>query len=179
MTGGGHRLRRARPGQVRAQLVTEFIRIRRLKLATLGVVAAAIVAAVPVALRLDDVTRDPAFVALDELALPRWASAQPRDAATGSRWCVERCRIRERVWRSSRDVADTAAAYRGALATEHWRPFGSKECPTETDVGDYRCFRRDEFALDLWVRPADCADTEQVCPGSTVLAMVRPFTRAV
>ncbi|ADD43536.1 hypothetical protein [Stackebrandtia nassauensis] len=178
MNRGHRRERRQRPGQVRAQLVTEFTRIRRLKLATFGVVAAAVVAAVPVALRLDDVTRDPAFVALDELALPHWASAKPRDAAAGSRWCVGRCRVRERVWQSKRGVDDTVKVYAGALSTEHWHRLDSGRCPTRTQLGQYRCYHRDEYALDLWVRPAECPDVKQLCPGSTVSAVIRPTPEA-
>lgn len=167
-----------RDGSARAQLVTEFLRIRRLKLATLGVVVLAIVAAIPVSSRLEALTRDPAFVALDELPLPTWAALRPRDAATGSRWCLQRCRVAERVWHSSRDTPTTVGAYRAALRTEHWRRFDTEDCPTSTEPGDHRCFRRDAFALDLWIRPVGCRADDDRCTGSTVLAVLRPLTRS-
>ncbi|HZE39721.1 MAG TPA: hypothetical protein VE172_13015, partial [Stackebrandtia sp.] len=117
-----------------------------------------------------DLTRDPGFAALDALPLPAWASHHPRDAASGSRWCLEHCRVRERQWRSDRDADATVRAYARALTTQGWR---AARCGAATDVGTLHCYRRDEFAVDLWVRASDCGEAERVCPGSAVSALIR------
>jgi hypothetical protein len=171
--------RRAQPvrtSRVCAELVRDYLRIQRLKIITALVVVFAVAVSLPVASRLDDAVRDPAFAALDELRLPRWASAQPVDTARGSRWCFERCRIRERNWESTGDADATVEAFGVALTDQHWR--AAAGCTAASHDGEVRCFVRDEYELVLWVRPAQCADPRQRCPAAAVTAVVRPATGA-
>ncbi|GAA4894014.1 hypothetical protein LX16_1740 [Stackebrandtia albiflava] len=157
-------------GHGRAELVRQYVRIRRLRLATLATVLLAAAACTVVVAGFDALTRDPAFTALDELELPEWAASEPEDAADGSRWCLHRCRIRERVWQSGRPVAETADAYAVALRTAGWRPV-PEDCPA-TDDAVRQCLRRDEFFLDLWMRGAGCDPDTAECRFATVAAVV-------
>jgi hypothetical protein len=107
---------------------------------------------IPAGLVLSDLARDPAYRSLDALRLPTWAAADPSDTATGSRFCIERCRVRKRTWSASRDPDVVVAAYRSALRGDGWRPQRYDGCPPTGVDGDYTCWVRDEYALDLWVR---------------------------
>jgi hypothetical protein len=127
---------------------------------------------IPAGLVLSDLARDPAYRALDALRLPGWAAADPSDSATGSRFCLERCRVRKRTWSASRDEADVLAAYRGALRGQGWRPLRYGGCPPAGMDGDYSCWGRDEYALDLWVR-ANFGDVPDESVPVVVTVMVR------
>ena len=163
----------SRVGQVRAELIRQYRRLRRLRLATIGVVAAALVAMVGLGLGADRWTTDPGYRVLDELAVAPLIADSARDSAAGNRWCIGQCRVRERVWSAGATVADTEAAVTVALSARGWRPSGRDCAPDSPEVARI-CVQREEFLMDVWIGPADC-DTSG-CAASTVLAMVRPST---
>jgi hypothetical protein len=138
---------------------------RQLRLVTLAAVAIVLLAALPAIFLARDATRDPVFASLDSLRLPGWAAQGHEDAATGNRWCVETCRLRERTWRSTKPAKDTAPAYQQALADAGWFPWTTAGCP-KVATGVYTCWQRDEFALDLWVRDAPCDLSAVVAPSA-------------
>lgn len=161
-------------GEARRQSARE----RRLRLTTYAVAAAAVLSVVPVALVAREVSADPVFVALDDLPLPEWAAGSPVDAAHGSRWCVGECRTRERTWTSQRDLPATREAFDAALARDAWEPLVVEGCPPSVDIiGVYGCWSRDEYVLDLWVRPLPCDATDLAardrCTGAMATAVVR------
>jgi hypothetical protein len=103
-------------------------------------------------------TRDPVLNSLDRLEVPAWAAQSPEDRIiSGSRWCFIDCRLRERTLQSSGDPAETTQAYQDALRAAGWVRWEVGGCPLAPVDGDYSCWTRDEYTLDLWVRPPDCA----------------------
>lgn len=103
-------------------------------------------------------TRDPVLHSLDRLAVPSWAAQSPQDRIiSGSRWCLIDCRLRERTLISQRDPAETTEVYQAALRAAGWVRWDVPGCPLVEVDGDYSCWTRDEYTLDLWVRPPDCA----------------------
>lgn len=174
MTGGIGRpgpVERVRRGGPRAELVRSFRLIRRLRLATVLVTAAAIVAGVLLLPRLHDATRDGTAVALDELRLPSWITVAAPDRVDGNRWCVSACRVRERQWRSGRGIDDTGEAVLAALTGRQWTP--TADCAGGLP-GRYHCYHRDEYALDVWIHDRECADPRQLCRGALLRAVIRP-----
>ena len=153
--------------------------VQRLRLLTLAFVTVVLLGALPGFFFIKHITRDPGFVAMDELELPTWAARHPTDTALGNRWCVRTCRIRHRVWESDREIAATVEAYHRALKDQGWKRWHVKGCPPRPVAGDYSCWRRDEHTLDLWVRVPDCrkgrnpADDGERCPRSLVTVVVR------
>jgi len=163
----------SRVGQVRTDLIRQYRRLRRLRLATLGVIAAALLAATGLALGADRWTPDPAYRVLDELTIAPLSADSARDTAYGNRWCVGQCRVRERVWSSGVTVADTRASMDAALEARGWRPSG-RDCDADSPEVSRICVQREEFLMDVWIGPADCDASG--CRTATVLAMVRPAT---
>lgn len=103
-------------------------------------------------------TRDPALTALDRLQVPAWAAQSPEDRIiTGSRWCFIECRFRERRMESLREPGETATIYQSALVGAGWTRWEVEGCPQVAVDGEYTCWTRDEYTLDLWVHPPDCA----------------------
>lgn len=137
--------------------------VHRLRMATLILVCLLLLGALPAVLAIRQATRDPVFAELDALAVPAWAAATHDDLASGSRWCLGHCRYRERTLQSTRLVAETNSAYQNALIKEGWKPWTLADCAEPSVVGEYTCWQRDEYTLDLWVRPAPC-DFSQPAP---------------
>jgi hypothetical protein len=144
------------PSKLRRAEMRRQIRIaQQLKGATLIVVALLLLAAFPVYLWIRSVAQDPVFGELDALDLPTWAAGVHSDAASGSRWCIDECRFRERTWESQRGPDETQVAYTAALRDAGWRPRTGGLCPTVQD-GVASCWRHDEYVLDMWVRAPVC-----------------------
>lgn len=153
-------------------------REHRLRLATYATAAVLVVGFVPMLLLARQVGEDPVFADLDDLPLPGWAATSSGDAATGSRWCLGECRTRERTWTSERPLPETRDAFTSALEAEGWRRLRLEGCPPGVDVvGSYGCWSRDEYVLDLWVRPVPCDVTDLTardkCAGAITTAVVR------
>jgi hypothetical protein len=149
---------RSRPPVVgaRADLRRQLRTQQRLRLATLISVVVVILGALPLYLMIQAATRDPVFTSLNSLRLPGWAAANPSDTSFGSRWCVIDCRFRERELTSQRSTAETAGVYQNALRSAGWQAWKVEQCPDSPVAGQYSCWRRDEYTLDLWVRDAPC-----------------------
>ncbi len=157
-----------RPGGRRSQLREQSTQLRRqvreargFRLVTLAAIAVVLLAALPAIFLIRDAAGDPVFASLDSLVLPGWARQSHEDVASGNRWCIQTCRLRERTWRSVKPVNDTAPVYERALTDAGWHHWHSSGCPTAPGV--YSCWQRDEYALDLWVRDAPC-DLAGVAP---------------
>ncbi|MEV6633467.1 hypothetical protein AB0M54_22240 [Actinoplanes sp. NPDC051470] len=131
---------------------------RRLRVGAL--IAASIVALIllPALVVFRSISTDPVYASLDSLDLPSWATTRVDDRSTGSRWCLEECKFRERTVQSAQETDPTAKAYTAALTSAGWQPWKVESCPDQPiSDGKYSCWRRDEFTLDLWVRRPDCA----------------------
>ncbi|QSB16944.1 hypothetical protein JQS43_12120 [Natronosporangium hydrolyticum] len=140
--------------ELRRQL-REQRRVRRLALAVTVTLA---LAAPLVYFGILFATRDPVLNSLDRLPVPAWAAQSPEDRiVTGSRWCIIDCRFRERTLESSGEPAETTEVYQAALREAGWAPWQVEGCPQVEVDGDYSCWTRDEYTLDLWVRPPECA----------------------
>jgi hypothetical protein len=120
-----------------------------------AVVAVLLLGALPAILFFRSSGTDPVFANLDGLSLPAWAAAQHPDEATGSRYCVKTCRLRERDWHSTKSAQETDAAFETALTKAGWVRWRTSGCP-KLGTGTYTCWQRDQFVLDLWTRDAVC-----------------------
>jgi integrin beta 3 len=131
---------------------------RRLRVITLVSLSVVVLGLLPLIFGIRSVARDPIFTSLDALNVPGWATAQVEDQGSGSRWCFLDCRFRERTAQSSKPYAETAKVYSAALTEAGWQRWQVSQCPEQpvTD-GSYTCWKRDEFTLDLWVGPPECA----------------------
>jgi len=139
----------------RAQIRKQLRVAQQFKVATLVVVAILLLAAYPIYEFTRSVTQDPVFGDLDALDLPSWATIQQDDAASGSRWCIGQCRLRERTWASERKPDETQAAYDTAFRNAGWRPRAEGVCPAVQE-GTATCWQRDEYVMDMWVRAPIC-----------------------
>jgi len=148
-----------RPGSRTAELRRQAGRAPVLALA---VAALVLFVALPAVFLLRDASADPVFADLDNLRLPSWAAQAHEDSATGNRWCVQTCRLRERTWRSAKPAQATDPVYRQALSDAGWRLTQTGSCPAPP-TGFYTCWQRDEYVLDLWTRDAAC-DLGNVAP---------------
>ncbi|MFG1608995.1 hypothetical protein [Actinoplanes sp. NPDC049265] len=131
---------------------------RRLRVGVL--IGASIIALIllPALVALRSMGSDPVYASLDSLDLPGWATTKVDDRSSGSRWCLEECKFRERTVQSGQPTEATAKAYTAALSTAGWQPWKVESCPEQPiSDGKYTCWRRDEFTLDLWVRQPECA----------------------
>jgi hypothetical protein len=142
---------------LRAELRHKLRSQDRVKLAALISAIVVILGALPAILFLRTASSDPVFSTLDSLAVPRWAAGAPADTVSGSRWCVIECRFRERDLTSQKGTDETAAAYQSALLSSGWARWKVAQCPDGPVEGKYTCWQRDEFTMDLWVRPPPCA----------------------
>lgn len=166
------RPRRPRLGG-RSQLRAQLRQTQRLRLLTIAFVALVLLGSLPGFLLIRYATRDPGFRAMDALELPGWAARDPVDQARGSRWCLRECRVRHRMWESERAPQPTVEAYQRALRGGGWKRWEVSRCPPWKVRGDYTCWRRDAYTLDLWIRGPECrGDTEQ-CPGAVVTVVIR------
>jgi hypothetical protein len=160
----------------RSDLRRQMRERRRLRTASLALVSVLLLGGLPLFFG----ARDPVFAALDALAVPAWAAADPVDDASGNRWCIDECRFRERTATSQRGPDETADAYERALSDAGWRRWQAPLCPEQPVNGRYTCWQRDELTLDLWVRERVCEGPagqpvrgEEQCPGSAVTVKVR------
>ncbi len=143
-------------GMIKRAEIRKQLRIaQQFKVATLIVVAILLLAAYPIYEFTRAATRDPVFGDLDALDLPSWATVQQEDAASGSRWCIGQCRLRERTWASERKPDETQDVYDTALRNAGWRPRNAGLCP-EVQEGTATCWQRDEYVMDMWVRAPIC-----------------------
>ncbi|MFC4145818.1 hypothetical protein ACFO0M_06090 [Micromonospora mangrovi] len=130
---------------------------RRLRMGILALVSLVLLGAVPLYFGISALARDPVFDTLDALDVPGWAAVKTVDNVSGSRWCLQDCRLRERTVESQRSAKETAPVYERALVADGWRRWKVGRCPEQPAKGSYTCWRRDELTLDLWVRDPTCA----------------------
>jgi integrin beta 3 len=133
---------------------------RQLRVLTLVSLSVVVLGLLPLLFGIRSAMRDPVFTSLDALDVPKWAAVDVDDRSSGSRWCFIECRFRERSAASQRPFTQTDRAYADALTAAGWRRWNVDGCPEQPILpkdGAYTCWRRDEFVLDLWVRPPDCA----------------------
>jgi hypothetical protein len=130
--------------------------VSRLRAATVVMVVLAVIGAPAGFFVIREFTRDPVFVELDALGVPGWAAGKHTDSAYGSRWCIRECRYRERVWESARGPDETNSAFIDALRRTGWTTWAVPDCQPPGVDGIETCWQRDEYVLDLWVRPAVC-----------------------
>ena len=139
--------------ELRAKLRTE----RRLRVITLVTLSVVVLGLLPLLFGIRSASRDPVFNSLDALGVPGWADNQVDDRTSGSIWCFIDCRFRERTAQSDRSLDETDKAYSAALTKAGWQA-RSGDCSDQPNTtGKYTCWTRDEFSLDLWVRPPGCA----------------------
>jgi hypothetical protein len=143
-------------GMIKRAEIRRQLRIaQQLKVATLVVVAMFVLLAYPIYELTKAGAKDPVLGGLDGLDLPSWADTHHEDATAGSRWCINKCRVRQRTWESERKPDETNLAYDTALREAGWRPRTDGACPGVQD-GIATCWKRDEYVLDMWVREPVC-----------------------
>ena len=143
-------------GMIKRAEIRKQLRIQQqLKVGTLVLVALLLLAAYPVYLFTASVAQDPVFGDLDGLDLPGWADIQHEDVASGSRWCIDQCRVRQRTFASERKPEETNQAFATALRDAGWRPRTSGYCPQVAE-GVASCWQRDEYVMDMWIRAPIC-----------------------
>lgn len=172
----------------RSELRRQMRERRRLRMGVLALVSLLLLGAVPLYFGMRTLSRDPVFDTLDALDVPAWAEKKTVDNVSGSRWCLQDCRLRERAVESEQGWEQTVAVYEQALAKDGWRRWSVERCPEEKVEGSYTCWRRDELTLDLWVRDPACtpppidgapapsapaAPAAATCTGSLVSVKVR------
>ncbi|WP_233220093.1 hypothetical protein [Micromonospora sp. RP3T] len=172
----------------RSELRRQMRERRRLRMGLLALVSLVLLGAVPLYFGMRTLSRDPVFDTLDALDVPSWAATKTVDNVSGSRWCLQDCRLRERAVESDQGWKQTVAVYEQALAQDGWRRWKVDRCPEEQVEGSYTCWRRDELTLDLWVRDPACtpppvdgepapsappAPAAATCTGSLVSVKVR------
>ncbi|KAB1903895.1 hypothetical protein [Micromonospora sp. AMSO31t] len=129
---------------------------QRLRLGILALVSVVLLGALPLYFGLRTLSHDPVFDTLDALSVPSWAATKTVDNVSGSRWCLQDCRLRERTVESQKAWKETAQAYEAALSRDGWQRWKVSRCPEQKVKGTYTCWRRDELTLDLWVREPTC-----------------------
>jgi hypothetical protein len=139
--------------ELRSRLRTE----RKLRVITLVTLSVIVLGLLPLLFGIRSATRDPVFNSLDALSVPGWADKKVDDRTSGSIWCFFDCRFRERTAQSDRPLEETDKVYAAALTEAGWRARSGDCSDQPTTTGKYTCWTRDEFSLDLWVRPPECA----------------------
>jgi hypothetical protein len=170
----------------RADLRRQLNEVRRLRTATVILLVLAVLGAPLAFYALREAARDPVFGDLAALEVPGWAARDVRDEATGSRWCIGQCRLRQRIMRSERPPAETSAIYTTALRKAGWVSWPVEGCNSSDENGVESCWQRDEYVLDLWVYQPECEvqlkipedgqaatpQAEAVCPPTVVTIKV-------
>jgi hypothetical protein len=145
-------------GGARSELRRQLREHKRVRAMALAVVVLVVLGAPMLYFGIVFATRDPVLNSLDGLDVPSWAAQSPEDRIiSGSRWCFIDCRFRERVLGSERGTEETTAVYAAALQDAGWTRWEVEGCPLAEVDGDYSCWTRDEYTLDLWVHPPECA----------------------
>jgi integrin beta 3 len=164
----------------RAELKREFNEVRRVRTATVILLVMAILGAPLTFYAIREAAADPVFNHLGALEVPDWAARDPQDEASGSRWCIGECRLRQRILRSEKSPEETNAVYATALRKAGWTPWKIAGCPPEGQEGFESCWQRDEYVLDLWVYQPECEvqlkPTDPGQPANTVAEAVCPPT---
>jgi integrin beta 3 len=143
-------------GMIKRAEIRKHLRIaQQLKVGTLALVAVLMLAAYPVYLFTREVAQDPVIGEFDSLNLPGWANLEHSDSASGSRWCISKCRFRQRTWASERAPDETQNQYETSLRNAGWRPRTEGTCAPIED-GQVTCWKRDEYVMDMWVRAPIC-----------------------
>lgn len=151
--GSGERPRSGHSGEAGGSRVHQPA--RPVHILALAAVTVLLLGALPLVLFLRSTGNDPVVKNLNSLSLPAWADVRHQDDASGSRWCVQDCRLTERTWRSSKAAADTDRAFQAALSGAGWVRWQTPGCP-KLRTGTYTCWQRDQYVLDLWTRNAVC-----------------------
>jgi len=142
----------------RSEIRRQFREQQRARATALAVVVLVLLGAPLVYFGILFTTRDPLVTAVEQLRVPEWAARSVEDRIIGgSRWCLYECRSRQRTAVSERETEETAAVYHEALQAAGWSRWEVEGCPQVQVDGDYSCWRRDEYTLDLWVHPPECA----------------------
>jgi len=151
----------------RAELRKQLKIQQQLKGVTLVLVVLLLLAAYPVYLFTQTFAADPVFAELDGLDLPEWAAYHHEDKAEGSRWCIQQCRVRERIWDSERGPQDTHPVYATALLADGWRL--NDRCVTVSDDSVASCWKKDEYVMIVHVIEPICevAPPRDPLPGAT------------
>jgi hypothetical protein len=160
----------------RAEMRRQLRIAQQLKVATLVIVALLLLAAYPAYVFARAATQDPIIGELDGLDLPGWAALYHQDAISGSRWCIEQCKFRERSWLSDHSPEETNAAYVHALGADGWRVRAGGFCPPVTE-GIATCWQHDEYYMDMWVHSRVCnlpPPRPSIKPGATASASPTP-----
>jgi hypothetical protein len=139
----------------RAEMRRQLRIAQQLKVATLVIVALLLLAAYPAYVFARAATQDPIFGELDGLDVPSWAAIKHDDSVSGSRWCIDRCKFRDRTWISDHAPDETNAVYVTALNDAGWRTRTGGFCPPVTE-GIATCWQRDEYVMDMWVHSKVC-----------------------
>ncbi len=127
---------------------------RQRALITLVVAVLGLLLVLPAALLLWQRSGDPLAAQLDALGVPAAVDLHHSDSGAQSPACVHSCAWLKRIYQSGQPAQQTDAAFRAALRAHGWRP-ADGTCPKASD-GNYSCWQRDQYVLDLWVRPAGC-----------------------
>lgn len=145
---------RAARSEIRRQLREE----RRVRLTAMATVVVLLLGAPLIYLGIETAARDPVLNSLAGLPVPDWAAESSEDRIiSGSRWCFIDCRFRERRLVSQGEPEETYQVYVQALRDVGWSRWDVEGCPLVEVDGDYTCWTRDEYTLDLWVHPPPCA----------------------
>ncbi|GAA2527224.1 hypothetical protein [Pilimelia columellifera] len=164
----------------RSEIRRQLREKKRLRLTTLVVVSLLFLGALPAYFGVRAASRDPVFAALDSLDLPAGMTGAPDDQISGNRWCLKECRFRQRRAQSEQGPQVTFAGYESSLAEQGWQRWRIAACAGRVvPSGEYfSCWRRDEYTLDLSVRPPRCATPGVTgpppeCPGAAVDLKIR------
>jgi hypothetical protein len=125
----------------------------------LAVLAVLLFGVLPSVLLLRDAVNDPVYTGLDRLQVPGWAKLAHEDLASGNRYCIGTCRLRERTWQSAQPTAQTDAVYETALRRQGWLRVTGSQCPA-VQTGVYTCWEHDQYVMNLWTRDATCSTSQ-------------------
>ncbi len=114
----------------------------------------ALLLVLPVALLVRQRLADPLAGQLDALGVPAAVDLHHADDHGQSPYCVDTCAWLKRIYQSGQPAQQTDTVFRSALTAHGWRT-AKGTCPKPAD-GSYSCWQRDQYVLDLWVRPANC-----------------------
>lgn len=154
------------PDAVRGELADLYRRISRLRHASIGVIALAVLLVGGTLWLGGDIRSDPTDRAMRELELPAWENAEIHEDVEGSRWCWQSCRVRARTWNATEDLQELKDQVRDTAVQRDWSDSAVVECE-----GSSLCLVRDDLLLHLQIQPANCDDEELEC-ASTVASLV-------